>query len=305
MIMGYNLFGSPDKRCYQHRIFHTSYDEISVSNMIIDDLFVDEDVIKIPFTPDADIEWTYKTIMRAQFKGNLEAGSVEANNFEIERIRFQRRQKDGVEWQDIGDLNYSPDKKLLYEVIDKNIRNDFEYEYALLPLTNSVSGRRIISNPITADFEAIFLSDRENNYSLLYNTTSDSINHNISSVAIELLNSQYPIVIDGNLDYKSGGITALFVSAETENKKDGTVSINAEVLGRQKLMSFLKNKKPKVLRQPNGEIMLIRVVDKPQEIPEGKIEGLASVQFNFVEVGGMDFDTLRANDILLQIEEEF
>lgn len=304
MFLGIDLIGDKGATIFEPTIYHSAYKKMEVSNILIDELFVEES-IEIPFDAKFHEKWNFRTVLKAQFKGNLEAGSVQANNFEIEKIRFQRRDKNDVEWQDIGDLDYRPDKQLLYEVIDKNIQNDFEYEYAILPLTATVTGRRIISDPVKADFEAIFLSDKENNYALLYNVSSDSINHNISSVAVELLNSQYPVVIDGNLNYKSGGITALFVSADTEDRKDGKVTINAEYLGRKRLMDFIKNRKPKVLRQPNGETMLIRVVNTPQEIPEGQIEGLASVQFNFVEVGGMDFDTLRANDILFQTEEEY
>ena len=204
-----------------------------------------------------------------------------------------------------GEIEYDPSERLLYEIIDKNIQNDFEYQYSLLPMAGDVLGNRVISDEITADFEGIFLSDKNNNYKLMYNIETNAIQHNVANAILEPLNSQYPIIIDGNLDYRSGGVKALFVSTDTANRHDGKVSIKAEKLGRERLMKFLKNRKPKVLRQSNGETMLIRIVDKPQEEHMNNVNGIAYVSFSFVEIGSMDSETLKANDILIGLEEEF
>ena len=304
MILGYSMFHGKDNLVYKTNVYHPSYSKIELKNMTVDELYIDED-ITIPYTIDKPDGWNYRTVIDSKFNNSLESGSVQANNFQIEKVRFQRRLTDEVEWQDVGEIEYKPDDQLLYEVIDKNIQNDFEYQYSILPITATVLGNRVVSDEIVSEFEGIFLSDKNNNYRLLYNIETDSMQHNISTAILEPLNSQYPIVIDGNLDYRSGGIKALFVSTETANRNDGKVTIRAEKLGRDRLMKFLKNRKPKVLRQPNGETMLVRVVDKPQEEYMNNITGIASVSFKFVEIGGMDSETLKANDILIGLEEEF
>lgn len=304
MILGYSAFHGKDNLVYKTNIYHPSYSKLELKNMIIDEIYIDED-ITIPYTIDKPDGWNYRTVIDSKFNNSLEGGSVQANNFQIEKVRFQRRLTDEVEWQDVGEIEYKPHDQLLYEVIDKNIQNDFEYQYSILPITATVLGNRVVSDGIVSEFEGIFLSDKNNNYRLLYNIKTDSMQHNISTAILEPLNSQYPIVIDGNLDYRSGGIKALFVSTETANRNDGKVTIRAEKLGRDRLMKFLKNRKPKVLRQPNGEIMLVRIVDKPQEEYINNVTGIASVSFKFVEIGGMDSETLKANDILIGLEEEF
>ena len=304
MILGYSMFHGKDNLVYKTNVYHPSYNKLELKNMTVDEIYIDED-ITIPYTIDKPDGWNYRTVIDSKFNNSLEGGSVQANNFQIEKVRFQRRLTDEVEWQDVGEIEYKPDDQLLYEVIDKNIQNDFEYQYSILPITATVLGNRVVSDGIVSEFEGIFLSDKNNNYRLLYNIETDSMQHNISTAILEPLNSQYPIVIDGNLDYRSGGIKALFVSTETANRNDGKVTIRAEKLGRDRLMKFLKNRKPKVLRQPNGETMLVRVVDKPQEEYMNNITGIASVSFKFVEIGGMDSETLKANDILIGLEEEF
>lgn len=304
MILGYSIFHGKDNLVYKTNVYHPSYSKLELKNMIVDEIYIDED-ITIPYTIDKPDGWNYRTVIDAKFNNSLEGGSVQANNFQIEKVRFQRRLTDEVVWQDVGEIEYKPDDQVLYEVIDKNIQNDFEYQYSILPITATVLGNRVVSNEIVSEFEGIFLSDKNNNYRLFYNIETDSMQHNISTATLEPLNSQYPIVIDGNLDYRSGGIKALFVSTETANRNDGKVTIRAEKLGRDRLMKFLKNRKPKILRQPNGETMLVRIVDKPQEEYMNNITGIASVSFRFVEIGGMDSETLKSNDILIGLEEEY
>lgn len=304
MILGYSMFHGKDNLVYKTNVYHPSYNKLELKDMTVDELYIDED-ITIPYTIDKPDGWNYRTTIDAKFNDSLEGGSVQANNFQIEKVRFQRRLTDEVEWQDVGEIEYKPNEQLLYEVIDKNIQNDFEYQYSILPITSTVLGNRVVSDEIIADFEGIFLSDKNNNYKLFYNIETDSVQHNISIASLKPLNSRYPIIIDGNLDYKSSGIKALFISAETADRNDGKVTIRAEKLGRDRLMKFLKNRKPKVLRQPNGDTMLIRIIDNPQEEYVNNITGIAYVSFKFEEVGGMDSETLKANDILIGLEEEF
>lgn len=304
MIMGYSLFGDSQSLVYKTELHHPSYNKIDLSNMTLDEIFVDED-IAIPFTAEKNEGWNYRTVVNAKLQNSIEGGSVQANNFQISAIRFQRREIDEVEWQDIGEVEYRPNEQLLYEVMDKNMQNNFEYQYSLLPITQSVLGNRVVSESVTAEFSGIFLSDKNNNYSLIYDDINQTIENNISNSIVTPLNSKYPIVIDGNADYKSGSINGVFISTSKDKMNNGEMSIKMEKLSRDKTMKFLKNKKPKVLRQPSGETMLIRIVDNPQEDVYNINTGMSHINFNFVEIGGMDSETLKANDILLGIQEEF
>lgn len=303
MIIGYNFYGEKDNLIYKTDVYHPSYDKIALQNLTIDELFVDED-ITIPCTTNKPTGWNYRTVINAKFQNSLEGGSIQANNFRIEKIQIQRREVDEVEWQSIGEIIYNPNKRTLYELIDKNIQNNFKYQYSLLPVAASVLGNRITSKEILADFEGVFISDKNNNYRLLYNINTNPIQHNMSNTTFEPLNAQFPIIVDGNLNYRSGGIKALFISTETSNK-NGKINIKSEKLSRSRLMNFLKNKKPKVLRQDNGEIMLIRIVGSPQEEHVDNLSGIAYINFNFVEIGNMDSETLKANDILISVGDEF
>ncbi len=305
MIIGIDLFGYKlHGNAFLTDVYHPNYNKIELMNMVLDEIYIDEDVDIDNRTEKPD-GWNYRTVLDAKLQGNLEGGSVQAGGVQIEQIRFQKRRSDELYWEDVGVIAYRPNEQLLYEVIDKFIQNDFTYQYSLVPYTANVMGNRVVSGEITAYFEGVFLSDKNNNYRLLYDIETDDIEHNIASAILQPLNSKYPIVSYGETNYRSSGITATFLSAETVNRDNGTVSVKMEKLGRQKLMDFLTNQKPKALRHQNGEIILMNIIGNPREIPDNKINGKMSVSFNFVEVGSTDSETLKQNDMLIGFEEEF
>lgn len=304
MIIGNDFFGRGlHGASFITNVYHPSYNKIELKNMILDEIYIDED-IDISDSIEKPLGWNYRTVLDAKLLGNLEGGSVQANDYQIETIRFQRRRSDELYWEDIEQIKYDPNKQLLYEAIDKYVQNDFTYQYSIIPFTSTVSGNRVTSEEITAQFEGVFLSDKDNNYRLFYDIANEDIEHNVASTVLELMNSKYPMTSYGETNYRSSGITATFLSAETV-KEHGKISIKMEKLNRDRLMKFLTNQNPKVLRHQNGEIMLVNIIGKPRQIPDNNINGKMGVAFNYVEVGDTDSETLKANDMLIGFEEEF
>ena len=167
MFISLDFFGLDEGAVFKTNIGHVNYNELQITGTMIDEIYVDED-IEIPVTTDNPESWTYSTILNAKFQGNLEAGNLSANGSEIELIKFQKRRWDELEWTDVGEVKYNEDGKVIYELLDKFVANQQVYQYSLLPVTSSVLGSRVLSEDITVDFEGVFLSDKDNNYRLLY-----------------------------------------------------------------------------------------------------------------------------------------
>ena len=70
-----------------------------------------------------------------------------------------------------------------------------------------------------------------------------------------------------------------------------------ERLGKDRLLKFMKNGKPKVYRDHHGRLKLVSVVGKPKETPYNEIGGIAKLSFSLVEIGDMDSETLKANNL--------
>lgn len=311
MIIGFDMF---DNGCFTGNIFHNDenksqlYTSLEICNGLIDEIFVNDD----PHYKEGDFRpegWDYYTNLHATLDHTLEGGSIEAGDLAIKKIRIQKRNMVDLVWEDVADLEYIPGDYTLYEYKDKFIRNQEIYQYSLTPMTDTVKGKRIESNSVQSDFEDVFISGRDNtnslvNYKLRYNLTYGQIDSNLSNNVFTPRNSKYPIVVTGNLDYSSFSTSALLVSANSEKADNGFVDIREERVQREQIMNFLKNGKPKVYRDINGMLKLVMVVGNPAEEPNEFIRGLSKISMNFVEIGDMDYTTLKANGLLDVIGEE-
>lgn len=294
MVIGFNAFGEVNNLAFNNRLCHPTYNKLEITGGMIDEIYIDED-IEIPYTIEKPNEWGYKTVINAKFAGNLEGGNIEANNFRVEKIRFQRRRWDELEWHDVAEIEYLSDRKRIYEALDKYIANDFIYQYSIIPVAASVFGNRIVSNEVRAEFEGVFISDKESNYKLLYNLEISDMQHNIATNVYEPQGSRYPIVVYGALDYVSFDVTATFITAEALN---GNISIQMERVNRDKLLAFMKNGKPKVYRDHHGNLKVVSVVGTPKETPNNQRGGIATLTFSLVEIGNADSETLKSYNLL-------
>ena len=304
MLIGFNAFGEVDNLIFDNRLCHMSYNKLEISKGMIDQIYVDED-ISIPYSTEKPLEWRYLTVLNARLKNSLEGGSVEANDNQIERIRFQKRKWDELEWQDVAEIDYKSSDKILYEAIDKYIANDFIYQYSILPITSTIMGNRVVSDEIKAEFEGVFISDKDSNYQMLYNVDLSDIENITSSAIFETKGSKYPIVVYSNLDYDSFEVSATFLSAETYKSNEKTIDIRMERLGKDRLLRFMKNGRPKIYRDHNGNLKLVSVVGSPKESPHNTIGGISRLSFALVEIGDMNSDTLRNNNLLEGLTEVF
>ena len=304
MLIGINFFNEENNVVFSNPLYHPSYDRLEMYDGVINQVYIDED-ITIPYSSEKPEDWRYLTVLNFKADGSLEGGSIGANNVQIEKIRFQKREWDELEWHDVAEIEYKPNEKIFYEAIDKYVANDFVYQYSIIPMTATILGNRIVSGEVTAKFEGAFISDRDSNYELLYDLELSDIDNNTSNAIFEPRNAKYPIVVHSNLDYSSFDITATFVSAETMAQSNGVANIRMERLGKDKLLQFMKNGKPKIYRDHHGNLKLVSVVGKPKESPYNNVGGISKLSFSLVEIGSMDSETLSANNLLEGLAEVF
>lgn len=217
-------------------------------------------------------------------------------------IWFQRRDNDGMEWETVKSIVYNEEalrEKLHYEFFDLVVRNGYTYQYSAVPIVEApfIVGNRISLNEITIDFEGIWLTDSSTNYQLLAEIDFGDETHNTRSSVKVPLNSQYPSILTNKQDYKSGTITAMYITSTT--LASGIINVKNEKEGRTQFLKWLKNGKPKLLRDVTGEKIMFGVVGTPRESYEKSRNGLGVVAFDFVEIGDSDdYDTLLDNSII-------
>lgn len=292
MILGLDTF---DNMFFETNVPHGDYYSVKMYGGMMDDLLIEGD---LSVGIDTEITtWQHSTILHAPFTNTLKAGNIETGGYNISSVRFQRKNKDSSIWLDFADLPYTVDVDNFYELDDLCVQNHNTYEYSLIPVAGNITGERVYSDLIRAEFDGSFLFDKNKSYKLLYDVEYGNIEHNNPSHTFETMGSRYPVVAYSELDYATLSLTATFISSTTENNY-GEVDVKIEKDERDRLLSFIKNKKPKIYKDANGQFRVIAVIDNPTEMPFAFVNGISKLSFNMVEVASNDLATLKAYDLI-------
>jgi hypothetical protein len=257
-------------------------------------------VYKLNYNKD---EWGYDTVLLSLFTNEtlLEAGNINNNGVEVEYIRFKKRKADSLVWQTISDISFNSNNQL-YSIIDRLVQSTEQYEFACVPLTSGIEGRESTVQ-IQCDFEGLWLVDKTQGIQFYYDLEYGEI-ENVTQVAVhQPLQSLFPYVQTSATDYHKSSISATIISADTLNRNttDGSqINIRQERLLRESIFAFLKNRKPKILKDGNGRYYMVMILGSPREKPMNELQGaIVGTQFDWIEVGdAFDNDTLKSANLV-------
>lgn len=295
MILGHSIFGMdldglvwdtpiPTEMIDVMRMFEGEYDKVFI------DLDTDLTSKNVKFDG-----WDVKTIINADFKGSLDAGTIGADGFVITHVQIMRSVYGSGNWETVSVHEYDIDYNI-YTFIDRYVPNGIVYEYAIAPIANEIIGEKLIAEPVEVDYEGLLITDSDYNFRLEYNTNVGAITHNTSQGVITPLNSKYPIVTSSSTNYRTGQVTTLPVSQTTVD--EDSINKLSEKLNREQLIRFLNNGRAKVIRIDNGTLMLVTVGNVAENYKGGYLDGLADVTFNYTEIAEVDFKNLLNNGLV-------
>lgn len=288
-LIGFDLVGGH----YPFDANISSYDftEIEAKGLIVDE--ISADLGNKEFTIEKG-SWQANTIFLATFNNTLEAGNLSMGGTDVDTLRFKKRKKGELQWLLIDEQPYSK-SQIAYVVRDRLARSNIEYEYAIVPVVGNVEGE-MITNSIVALHEGLWIVDANNSVNIFCEVDYGTITHNTNTNVFELLDNRYPITITGELDYASGSNSGRLLAKESwqQHKMDYDAELNL----RESVLKFMKNGKPKILKNDKGRYYLIVAKDikeEPYELDNASV----TLSFNWIEIGNAeDLDTLIACDLL-------
>ena len=246
-------------------------------------------------------DWKYYNLLLAKFKENLNAGNVDFTGLMVDKISVKRRKAEDFEYQEMGRFDFDKDQ-IEYEFYDRWVASDQEYEYVVVPLTeDETEGNYVEGGKIRADFDNVFVLDKNNMFKLIYNVEYNNVEKNIPNETFAPIGSKYPIVIqNADTSYYSGDLNALVLSEATANSYKQEIDRNQEIRQRKALTEFLYNKKPKALKDGVGNMWLIACVGNPSISYLNELNrGLADISFSWVEIGNIeDVEDLESHGLL-------
>ena len=257
-----------------------------LSNAIFDHFNVTRDTSIAP-TMNKPLEWTYETVLNTDFDGTTNAGNLDYILQQISGIKIKRRIKGTFDWLTLKYIDISSLEDLSFTFNDFLNSYGVEYEYAFVPIINDVEGEYII-NSILSKFNGVFIGDAQQVFKFLYGTNYSANARNQQVGTFMPLGKEYPIIVaNGVLSYESGTFTGTVLNDDFE--QNGQIDRAAIVSKKDVLKDYLTNKKPKILKDWNGNIWLVMIVGNiPINYLQGSGMGIPQVQFNWVEIGKAD-----------------
>lgn len=243
------------------------------------------DHLYLSANPDQTIEnlddgWEYDTKINADYSESLEGGNTGFSLKNTDTIIIKRREKGTMNWVTIFTIPVTT-------ADDFNFIKEYNYgsgdtDYDIMVIS-SIGGRQnsYETTECRSAFDGICIADKEYFYRTIFNITETDLVQNITSNIVMLLNNKYPVIISNSDDnYTSGTVTAVFLKVENCEIVTGKRSTNY----RSNIISWLCNKKAKILKLENGTTKLIRVIGTPT-IADGGHPELKTISFDFVEIG--------------------
>ena len=297
MIIGHNFFGHEHGGCvWDTPVCTDMMDELIVREGTYDHITVDLNT-KITDSTVKDTGWDLTTVLNAGFTGDLDAGSIGADGFTITDIMMYRSIAGTEKWEAVSEFKYDEEFNL-YEYIDRYVQNGTDYMYALVPVANNVQGDMLKSDEVSVKYEGIFLTDKYDNKRLEFDIELGDITHNTGSAVMNPIDSVYPLIISNKTKYRSGTLSTLPLSKATLGLYGADIDSMAEQKNRDRWVDFLTNGKAKVLRMDNGTSILVYTANPIETHKEGRLRDLASLSFEYTEVGALNYQNMLKNDLI-------
>ena len=260
----------------------TNFETLTLSDGVYDHLFLSENTELS--TENINDEWTYETKLNAKFDSNLEGGNISFSTQNTDTLVIKTREVGSLKWKTIYTIPIVEDDDFNFTINYPYSKNMSNNEYMLLSTINGIENSYVITECST-NFDGFFIVDKDNIYGTMYNIDITDTTQNINSSVLELLNSVYPTVItNSDVNYTTGTTSGCFLKFNMETQE---VDVSSGVTHRKDVMSWLCNKKAKILKLEDGRIYLIKITGKPTDINEGH-KDLRKISFEWTEIGDVN-----------------
>ena len=244
------------------------------------------------------MDWDVDTIMNADFQGNPSAGNVDQLAHDVTTIRVKRRVKGTFDWITIREIPVTDVRDLSFIITDNLAAYNTEYEYAFVPVTQDTEGSYIIES-IMSKFEGVFIGDVNNIIKLRAGVEYSNNTANQQIGVFQPYGRKYPVVISNSImQYQTGSIGGWVLPESFE--KTHQIDRNGITQEKKVVLDFLTNKKPKIIKDMNGNSWLAYFTGNPNITYDNNYgQGMVKINAEWTEVGDVnDKDDLFENGLI-------
>lgn len=258
------------------------HSQVLVSNGIYDNLDLTTKVTK-EFSVDKPI-YDYCTIMNCNFNGNLNGSNVNIVISQLSKIRIKLREYGTEDWITLYDIPIVTDEDLNVELKDYICPVGI-FEYALVAVLNGDIESDSIIVKLDVSWNKLFIYDKTDMKYLISGVQYSSMESQFDVNTLKPINSKYPILIQNGMNYYDSGATSGTILNDSFYK-DHKLNRRDIVNKTEEWKKFLKNGMPKIVKDWNGNVWIVRINDSPQFSYNQNIgNGVLQVSFVWIEQG--------------------
>lgn len=227
--------------------------------------------------------------------GTIELSCTVADFSMVLYFEIQRQEQGDVMWLTLCTVPSASFAYGTFNFTDRLAGSNRVYNYRLVLF--SASGIQTVSDTaeVLSQFNNAYICDGNESYKLTNQWTQSGDKTVFKSALYEPYGSKYPIVVNNAvLGYDAGTTTATVLAPTTEaNRK---IDRFAEVNLASRFAAFLTNRKPKVLKDFNGNL---RIISLQSDVSRNYVRelgnGICSTSFSWVQIS--DFEQSNINEI--------
>lgn len=277
-------------------------DYIQLTNGLFSKAYATKDVTS-ELTNEISEDWDWDTILYANYENETtNAGNINWTVETISDLAVKKRIKGNFDWQIIEVKHIETEDDFNFVGEDSYTKSSTEYEYALVPYLNDDPGAYIIKD-VYSDFEGIYIIGADQSFNTIATDGYIDTTRNISGNSNVPIHSRYPSYFSyGDMNYDSGSCSGKFF----DTLDDGChIDITDKgYLYKLRLMDFLTDKRPKILKHSDGRIWLIQVMPSPTDTAEGTSK-IRNISFDWIQIGEYDNCEHLHDAGLLELDEKW
>ena len=252
------------------------YDDLRISNNVTEEL-----------SSEVNQDWDWNTILHAKFDDSVGAGNVLWTFDEVSHLLVKRKKVDDFKWITLEVHKIETVEDFNIRNIDKTAKPNYQYQYAAVPVKNSVEGFystcdvEVKSNCLViVDRDEIWCTNLTDNYLDSTSVTPDTV--------VETMYDTYPTIVrNTNANYETISVNASFYPSD-ENGCAIIIDDDAKRIDySDKAKMFLRNGKAKILKSEDGRCFLGYVTTPPTDTADSNYRN-RKISFSITEVGNIE-----------------
>lgn len=242
---------------------------------------------------------------------------VFSGNFEIARSL----NKEPYAWEKIKRVFIKSEKIDEVRFYDYTVEQGKEYIYSIRQYNNyGIYSKRLISNPVYADFEDMFLIDGKKQLKIRFNPKVSSMKDTLVENKVNTLGSKYPFITrSGVVNYKEFALSGLisyqmdsnrqFISWKELGLEHNITDLISENIAAErdfklKVLAWLNDGKPKILKSPSEGNYIVRLMGISLSPNDTLGRMLHTFSGNASEIAPYDYNSLKKYNFLDLLEPD-